>query len=287
MNPTEIRPGEKILQNVKVCGILSLVSTISASMVRDLILPFDNLRDIVGKVNSVKHPTLKYLRIAAKSVSIRRNENCKDFVSAEVMYHPTCYASFRHDVSFNVAEGGKSKKLSSDLNMLSCFYRTCEWSEGDIEPHSMSEFEAKMIELANSDKVFSKKYLKTLLKQKYGEFIDFTQDKRVSNVIIFKDMAAYIIKKKYKEAKENITEETACIISVAANLIKAEICKRNYSNEIYPTSDNILKSVWVPSSLQLFLKLIINSQLRQEMISHGIVKVAKSRIESPPIKVFG
>lgn len=50
----------------------------------------------------------------------------------------------------------------------------------------------------------------------------------MSNVIIFKDMAVYIITKKYKEAKENITEETARIVSAATNLIKAELFKRNY-----------------------------------------------------------
>lgn len=60
----------------------------------------------------------------------------------------------------------------------------------------------------------------------------------MSNVIIFKDMAVYIITKKYKEAKENITEETARIVSAATNLIKAELCKRNYPNEIYPPTDD-------------------------------------------------
>ena len=76
--------------------------------------------------------------------------------------------------------------------------------------------------------MFSKKYLKC-------EFIDITQSKGVSNVIIFKDMAANIIKKKYIEAKEKITE-------TAADLIKAEIRERKYSNEIYPTTDNMLKT---------------------------------------------
>ena len=36
-------------------------------------------------------------------------------------------------------------------------------------------------------------------------------------------MVAYIIKRKCKEAKKNITEKTARVISAAANLIKAEI----------------------------------------------------------------
>ena len=159
-----------------------------------------------------------------------RIDNCKDFATAEVMNHPICYVSFRHGHNFNIGEGGKSKGRSSDLNMLSCFHSTCEWLEGETEPHTMSEFEAKMKVITNSD-VFSKKYLKTLLKQKYSEFIDFTRDNGVSNVIIFKNMAAYIITKKYKEVKEGIIEETACIISTAANLIKTEICWRNYSNK--------------------------------------------------------
>ena len=42
----------------------------------------------------------------------------------------------------------------------------------------------------------------------------------------FKNMAAYIITRKYKEATENITEKTAGIICTTANIIKA---KRNIS----------------------------------------------------------
>ena len=57
-----------------------------------------------------------------------------DVVTAEVLYHPTCYTSFRHGRSFN-AGGGKSKQRSSDLNILACFQSTCEWFEGAIEPH--------------------------------------------------------------------------------------------------------------------------------------------------------
>lgn len=34
-------------------------------------------------------------------------------------------------------------------------------------------------------------------------------------------MAAYLFIRKYKEAKENVTEETERIINAAANLIKA------------------------------------------------------------------
>ena len=46
-----------------------------------------------------------------------------------------------------------------------------------------------------------------------------------------------------------------------------------------------MKSGWVPLSLQLFLKLIIYSQLCQESINQFIVKVAKPRIAIPPISV--
>ena len=64
--------------------------------------------------------------------------------------------------------------------------------------------------ISNSDNVFSD-----------NEFINFNHYKRVSNVIIVKDMAAYLILRKCKEAKESVTEETKRIISAAAGLIKA------------------------------------------------------------------
>lgn len=64
--------------------------------------------------------------------------------------------------------------------------------------------------ILNSDNVFSDK-----------AFIHFSQYKWVPHIIIFQDMAAYLFIRKYKEAKENVTEETERIINAAANLIKA------------------------------------------------------------------
>ena len=71
-------------------------------------------------------------------------------------------------------------------------------------------------------------------------------------------MAAYLFIRKYKEAKENVTEETERIINAAANLIKALIRERYYSNEIYPATNNILTSAWIPPSLELFLNQLLS-----------------------------
>ena len=81
--------------------------------------------------------------------------------------------------------------------MLPCFCCTYECLEGETKPYTMSELETKMREILNSDNVFSKKYLKTNSSQakKKSDFIYITQGKGVSNVIIFKDMTANIIKK--------------------------------------------------------------------------------------------
>ena len=67
-------------------------------------------------------------------------------------------------------------------------------------------------------------------------------------------------------------------MGAVANLIEAEICERNYSDEIYPLSDDILKTGWIPPSLQVFLKLIIRSQVLYEIISQRRVKAVKPRI---------
>ena len=65
-------------------------------------------------------------------------------------------------------------------------------------------------------------------------------------------MAAYVIPWKYKKAKAEISEETARIISAAANRIKAKNRERNYY-KMYPKTDDIFKSDWIVPNLRLFL----------------------------------
>ena len=98
-------------------------------------------------------------------------------------------------------------------------------------------------------------------------------------------MADYIINEKYKDKKDNVQDETERIIKAAANLIKAEIKEQNYDSDVYPTANDIKHLNWIPDNLRLFLKNLINSELKQESLGQCIIK-ATNWFSIPPL-LFG
>ena len=67
-------------------------------------------------------------------------------------------------------------------------------------------------------------------------------------------MAEYIIRENEREkegcAQESIDETKNRILKAAGNLIKAEIREQIYTNEYYPSIDDIAVKNWIPYNLQ-------------------------------------
>ena len=97
-------------------------------------------------------------------------------------------------------------------------------------------------------------------------------------------MAKYIIETGHKETLVNTKTEKENILRKAAQLIKTEIREKMYTNNFYPTSDDITEK-WIPKALSTFLSHFTSSELRQESIGQAIVKLSSPQ-QIPPI-LFG
>ena len=135
----------------------------------------------------------------------------------------------------------------------------------------------------NGNDCYSSVYLKKKLKERYNNHVYFSELSGQDDVICFREMANYIIKQKKKKQDET----KADIIMAAVKIIKAEIRELKKSNEVYPTTDEIVNSdngnEWVPESLTLLLTYLIPSKIKQLAVGQCIVQAAKPRSVMCPI----
>lgn len=101
--------------------------------------------------------------------------------------------------------------------------------------HSIPEFRKKVQEFSRDIEAYDSRYLKKLLKNRYGSHVFFSEENGKEGIIYFVDMANFIINMKFKEQIQDI-KESLRIIKAAVNLIKSEITEKSYTNESYPTS---------------------------------------------------
>ena len=71
----------------------------------------------------------------------------------------------------------------------------------------------------------------------------------------------------------------------AGNLIKTEIRVQVYTNEYYPSIDDITAKNWVPKNLQKLLRVLIQSEVKVQSIGQAIIK-SSTRTALTPI-LFG
>ena len=121
--------------------------------------------------------------------------------------------------------------------MAENFERVCRWFESEVVPVTTSELHAKMVELANSEEIYSMKHLKRKLQERYRDDIIISQTEGKPNLVCFKDVARFIIEKSKTENEDANEEEV--IIKTAAILIKAEIVNQRFNTEDYPCKYDI------------------------------------------------
>ena len=146
----------------------------------------------------------------------RRVLGCIDLVQAEAKYHDNCRVLFTANDAGPQQKVGRPHSSEKQRN----FDVLCEWLEIEGELHSLVELHEKMKELTNSEDVYSRKWLKEKLQEKYGESLFFaTVDGRV-DVVCFRDTVKYIINDQwYQNRHENIEEEVKRIVKQAAKII--------------------------------------------------------------------
>ena len=183
----------------------------------------------------------------------------------------------------------KGRRVDKDAETY--FEEVCLYLENCAEVLSLQELYEKMKELADNavDQIYSAKWMKTKLKKKYGDHIFFSEVNGKPNVICFKDMASYIINEKwYENKKENVNDEKERIITTATKLILNDLRQSKYDTSKYP-SVNDIKSTnidYLPLGLQLLVKNLILSPIKQASIGQCILKATKERSVIPPL-MFG
>ena len=128
-----------------------------------------------------------------------------------------------------------------------------------------------MTELANGEAVYSTKWLKTNLKEKYNDSLYFAEINGRSGVVYFSYIVNHIVNDKwYESQKSDKTKEAERIVITAAKIIMAKIREMNYGNLVYPTHDDIVfpekQDSFLPSSLRKFLEVLIRPKIKQSSI---------------------
>ena len=213
--------------------------------------------------------------------------SCNDLVAPRAQPHFNCRKSFKKHSTSNLTHG--RPKNNERLNN---FIEVCKWLESEAEVYSLQEIYRKMVDLSGSEEnVYSQKWLKTKLKEKYGTYIQFFEDDGNVTKVCFKNMIDYLIKDKwYTNREANSQDEADKIISLAAKLVLHDIRSEIYNCNSYPTKDVINNAEcikrWVPAKLMLLLEGLIKNPIKQASIGQALVHAARPRSCIPPT-MFG
>ena len=133
----------------------------------------------------------------------RRALECHDFVAAEARYHVSCYERFQLGRTKVGVQLSTPTGRPTDQKCQNYFRIVCEWLENEGEAHSLSEIHCKMTDIAgSSDDVYSQKWLKKKLQEKYKDHIFFTEVAGKSNVVCFRNMVDYLINDEWYSSRE-------------------------------------------------------------------------------------
>ena len=167
--------------------------------------------------------------------------------------------------TFSKVEGGSSKVgRPIDTDKSDAFVKLYNWLEeyGDCEWYTINQVWELMKNMSKRE-VHNLQTVKKKLKERYSEHIFFTELQAGADVICFREMASFIVyemKKKKKQDKDDV-------IRAAAQIIKAELRELDKPNTNYPAEEEInnidTNKNWVPTSLQILLKFLIPSELKQ------------------------
>ena len=204
-----------------------------------------------------------------------------DLVAVEARYHFQCRKDFKPKLPKQTTPG---RPIDKDKQ----FYveELCSWLESEAEIHTLSEIHNQMAEIAGSeDTIYSRKWLKTKIKEKYGDHVTFIEEEGKSSKVCFSNIVDYLINDKwYQNRMSSKKDDADRILSMAAKIILNDIRTTEFDCEWYPTTDKSLE--WIPPKLQLFLQGICKNLLKQSSIGQAIVSAVRPQSCITPI-LFG
>ena len=133
--------------------------------------------------------------------------------------------------------------------------------------YTLTELHNEIIGMVDSETVYTTKWLKKKLKDKYKDHIFFAELNGKSDVVCLKDTASLIINNAWYEAREKDAEDSERIIKTAAKLILADIRTTKIDKEYYPTEEEIADINFCenaqPTALRQFLEIIVKDRLKR------------------------
>lgn len=218
----------------------------------------------------------------------RRLTDCIDLVASEAVYHKECRLKFFTDKNVEAPSTARKCPIGKQPQRYEYFEKLCLWLDEQVDLFTVSELYSKMQTISDGGEIYTRKWFRTKLEERYGDTIFFSDEAGKSPVVCFKDMASSILSDNwYKERKTNISEEKRRIIHAAASLIKSEARSTNYSADQYPSKSDIENySDFLPSSLQYLMELLVKNNVKQASIGQCILKAMKPNSVIPPLQ-FG
>ena len=137
--------------------------------------------------------------------------------------------------------------------------------------YTVKELNEKMIDLADFPTVYTTKWLKRKIIEKYDQNVFFAEMKGRSDVVCLKIFADLIVNNAWYEMREkDLKKESERIINTAAKLILSGVRSINLESDIYPLENeiadiNICKNLLL-KSLRKFLEVLTKNRLKRVAI---------------------
>ena len=158
--------------------------------------------------------------------------------------------------------------------------------------YTVKELNEKMIDLADFPTVYTTKWLKRKIIEKYDQHAFFAEMKGGSDAVCLKNFADLTVNNAWYEMREkDLKKESVGIINTAAKLTLSDIRSINLESDIYPLENeiadiNICESL-LPESLRKFLEVLTKNRLKRVAIGQVLISDArpKSAVLSIPFRL--
>ena len=210
-------------------------------------------------------------------VVAKKLQGCIDLVAEEAIYHQKCKCDF-----WWIKQESSSQGRQYDASKTDTFEQFCVWfdSESDSEMYTLNELYSKMCSYGSD--VYNIKTFRTKLVARYNGEVYFESGGPNGETVVFRNMTDFFLKSIKYQDKESV-------ISVAAQLIKDDVRRLEKTADFYPSYSNICNdnevdgNMWVPQSLQLFMKYLVPDKIKRMAINQCIVQASRPRSVIAPV----
>lgn len=176
-----------------------------------------------------------------------------------------------------------------DIAKFNEFDKLCKWLEQQTELTSLQDLHEEMVKGAGNSDIYTKKWLKEKLKEKYGDDLFFAEMSGRSNVIVFTNNVGKILNNKwYEKRNDDLQKESERIIKTAAKLIIDDVKSTNFDCQVYPSNEDIASIAkgkeFLPKNLQLLMECLVpDSPVKQVSFGQSIIHALRPRTSLPPV----